>query len=117
MKRPSPAQAAFVGSALVSVIAAQHARPLTSPITKGSLTLKLTTVATVNTGADSTPQDLTFEPGDASGRLFVATRNGTIRILSGGTLSSTPFLSVGSAGVSVYTGGEGGLLGLAFSPN
>ncbi|HSV13910.1 MAG TPA: PQQ-dependent sugar dehydrogenase, partial [Tepidisphaeraceae bacterium] len=117
MKRRTPAAAALVGSALVSAIAAQQAGALTNPIAKGSLTLKLTTVATVNTAADSTPQDLTFEPGDASGRLFVATRNGTIRILSGGTLSSTPFLSLGSAGVSVYTGGEGGLLGLAFSPN
>ena len=54
----------------------------TSPITKtGALTVTLNNVATVATGTDGIPIDLTFAPGDAS-RVFVATRNGDIRILS-----------------------------------
>ncbi|HVH04554.1 MAG TPA: PQQ-dependent sugar dehydrogenase [Myxococcota bacterium] len=50
--------------------------------------------------------------GDA--RLFVLTRGGTIRILSGGALLPTPFLDLGA---KVDDRGEGGLLGLAFDPD
>jgi glucose/arabinose dehydrogenase len=117
MKRPSPAKAALVGSALVSAIAAKQAVALTNSIPKGTIAIKLTSLSTVNTASDGTPQDIATEPGDGTGRIFVATRNGDIRILSGTTLSSTPFLDESTAGISIYTGGEGGLLGLAFSPN
>jgi glucose/arabinose dehydrogenase len=91
---------------------------LTSPITKGSLTIRLNSFATIPS-ADGTPQDL-VPAGDGTGRLFVATRNGKIDIVgSNGALAPTPFLNLGSggAGLSIYTGGEGGLLGLALSPN
>ncbi len=94
----------------------QSAQAQTSPILKGSQTIDLTSVATINTATDGTPQDLTYAP-DASGRIFITTRNGDIRILNNGSLLSTPFLNMSADGISVYTGGEGGLLGLAFSPN
>src|SRR5690348_13355297 len=48
-------------------------------------------------------------PGDP--RLFVIEQNGTIRIVKAGRLLPTPFLDVRSL---VSTGGERGLLGLAF---
>jgi len=44
-------------------------------------------------------------------RLFVVEQGGDIEILSGGTTLPTPFLDLG-----VTTGGEQGLLGLAFHP-
>lgn len=80
--------------------------------------------------------EVTFEPvasgvngvlairhaGDGSGRLFLATRTGQIRVVtSAGTLLSTPFLNIGSGGTAPPLGlgssfSEQGLLGLAFHP-
>jgi len=53
-------------------------------------------------------------PGD-SRRLFIVQQNGRIRILNliTGTLNSTPFLAL----TGLQTGGEQGLLGMAFDPN
>lgn len=51
--------------------------------------------------------------GDGSPRLFVVEQGGTIRIIRDGTLGPTPFLDVRDL---VATGGERGLLGLAFHP-
>src|SRR5262245_18179712 len=51
---------------------------------------------------------------DGSMRLFVVEQAGTIRIVSGGQVLSTPFLDITS---KVLPGGERGLLGLAFDPN
>ena len=51
---------------------------------------------------------------DGSNRLFVVEKTGRIRIVKGGAVLATPFLDI-SAGVS--TGGEQGLLGLAFHPS
>ena len=59
------------------------------------------------------PTDITHTGDD---RLFIIERNGTIRIIQGGTVLSPPFLDiddrVGSTGNS-----ERGLLGLAFHPD
>jgi glucose/arabinose dehydrogenase len=55
------------------------------------------------------------QPADSSGRLFVVEQGGKIKIVSSpGTVLSTPFLDLTSRLVS---GGEEGLLGLAFHPN
>ena len=51
--------------------------------------------------------------GDGSGRLFVVEQRGTIQILANGQTAPTPFLDIGSL---VLSGGEQGLLGLAFHP-
>src|SRR6266496_2360122 len=61
------------------------------------------------------PLFVTAPPGD-SGRLFIVQQNGQIRILNlaTGTLNSTPFLTL--TGLTA-TGGEQGLLGMAFDPN
>jgi glucose/arabinose dehydrogenase len=51
--------------------------------------------------------------GDGSGRLFVVTRAGQIRIVRDGKLVATPLLNIGGR---ITSGGERGLLGLAFDP-
>lgn len=64
----------------------------------------------VATGLNA-PMAAASPPGD--GRLFIAERSGTIRVLKNGSVNSLPFLSV----ANVSTCGEGGLLGLVFHPN
>jgi glucose/arabinose dehydrogenase len=61
----------------------------------------------------SSPLLLTH-PGDGSGRLFILEQQGRIRILSDGQLLQQPFLDIQSR---VESGGERGLLGLAFHPD
>ena len=51
--------------------------------------------------------------GDGTNRLFIVERAGTIRVLQPGSASPTLFLDIRSKLVS---GGEQGLLGLAFHP-
>ena len=58
------------------------------------------------------PVDLQTAPGDRA-RLFVVEQAGRIRILRGGALVPTPFLDIVDR---VGSGGERGLLGLAFHP-
>ena len=54
------------------------------------------------------------DAGDRSGRLFVVEQDGRILILKDGTLLEQPFLDLGD---HVRSGGERGLLGLAFHPD
>ncbi|MEP7043814.1 MAG: PQQ-dependent sugar dehydrogenase [Dokdonella sp.] len=54
-------------------------------------------------------------PNDGSGRLFVLSQAGTIRIIKNDALLATPFLSVPVTYPG--SGGTSGLLGLAFHPN
>jgi len=52
---------------------------------------------------------------DGTGRLFIVERGGTVRIWTGTALLPTPFLDVSA--LLTTTGGEQGLLGLAFHPS
>lgn len=106
----------FVAAGFIGHIRISIAQPPTSPIVAGNITVKLTKVATTDLSTEGTPQDLTSAP-DGSGRIFIATRNGDILILKNGKVLPTPFLDMAADGIDVYTGGEGGFLGLAFSPN
>jgi glucose/arabinose dehydrogenase len=54
------------------------------------------------------------QAGDGSGRLFVVEQAGRIKIIQNGSVLGTPYLDVSS---EVVSGGEEGLLGLAFHPN
>src|SRR5712671_5508828 len=54
------------------------------------------------------------QAGDGSGRLFVVEQAGAIKIIQSGNVLGTPYLDISS---SVASGGETGLLGLAFHPN
>jgi glucose/arabinose dehydrogenase len=69
--------------------------------------IRLTPVAT----GLASPLLVTAPPGDA--RLFVVEKPGRVRIVRAGRLLPTPFLNVVNR---VSTGGEQGLLGLAFHP-
>src|SRR5205085_341247 len=57
----------------------------------------------------SSPTAMAFAP---DGRLFVCLQSGQVRVIKNGALLSVPFLSI-----SVTSGGERGLLGVAFDPN
>lgn len=52
--------------------------------------------------------------GDGSGRLFVTEQSGRIRVIRDGELLDAPFLDVSD---EITSGGERGLLGLAFAPD
>ena len=52
--------------------------------------------------------------GDGSGQLFVVEQPGMIRVIAQGILQDKPFLDISNR---VLSGGERGLLGLAFHPN
>ena len=56
---------------------------------------------------------LAVDPGDGAGRLFVVEQPGRIRIVRDGSLVDGPFLDIADR---VSSGGERGLLGLAFPP-
>ena len=57
----------------------------------------------------SNPTAMQFAP---DGRLFVAQQSGALRVVKNGALLTAPFVTV-----SVDSGGERGLLGVAFDPN
>jgi glucose/arabinose dehydrogenase len=71
------------------------------------------TLAPVVTSGLDQPLFLTHA-GDGSGRLFVVEQAGTIRMIEQGRLTEAPFLDTTE---HVLSGGERGLLGLAFHPN
>lgn len=52
--------------------------------------------------------------GDGSGRLFVVEQGGRVRVIVGNALQPAPFLDLTDR---VRSGGERGLLGMAFHPN
>ncbi|HEX9188708.1 MAG TPA: PQQ-dependent sugar dehydrogenase [Vicinamibacteria bacterium] len=58
------------------------------------------------------PLDLQAAPGDRE-RVYVVEQGGRIRVIRGGQLQAAPFLDVASR---LSSGGERGLLGLAFHP-
>lgn len=57
----------------------------------------------------SAPTAMAFAP---DGRLFVCRQGGQVRVIKNGALLTTPFVSL-----NVTSGGERGLLGIAFDPN
>src|SRR5690242_18084611 len=69
-------------------------------------------VVTRVVGGLSAPLDV-VDPGDGSGRLFVAEQGGRIRIVRDGALVERPFLDIHDR---ITTGGERGLLGITVHP-
>jgi glucose/arabinose dehydrogenase len=78
------------------------------PDPNGQLSLRLAQVA----GGLASPVHLTAPAGDA--RLFVVEQAGRIRIIRNGQLVARPFLDIVA---KVGSGGERGLLSVAFHPN
>lgn len=82
----------------------------TFPVTPAAdLQLRLDPVVTSLSGALAISH-----AADGSGRLFVAEQGGRIKIVRDGSVLATPFLNLSS---KIVTGGERGLLGLAFHPD
>ena len=77
-----------------------------------SLQLELVQVAS----GFSSPLDIQ-QPADGSGRLFVVQQGGRIHIIQSGNVLATPFLDLSVIPGFIESGGEEGLLGLAFHPN
>jgi glucose/arabinose dehydrogenase len=93
-----------VTGSLVITVAAPPPSPPVEPVTVG--------LQEIATGLDF-PLYLTSPPGDS--RLFIAEKAGAIRQIKGGTLLEAPFLDLTDKVGA--TGGEQGLLGLAFYPD
>jgi glucose/arabinose dehydrogenase len=113
-------RARFVASAIAAVLVGAACSPVPSPSTSGgpatadtsrpSAPLTLDVKVALD-GFDS-PLDVT-NAGDGSGRLFVVEQAGRIRVVKAGTLVEKPFLDISER---ISSGGERGLLGLAFDP-
>ena len=84
--------------------------PAPAPAALAELKLRLSPLVT--SGLNQ-PLYLTHA-GDGSGRLFVVEQTGAIRVVRDGTLQTMPFLDLSR---SISSGGERGLLGLAFAPD
>ena len=102
----------FKSAAVIALVACHS--DSTSPGDGGTtlppgLTLTLNTF--VGSGLSS-PVFLTQPLND--GRIFVVEQGGRIRVVTNGTLRATPFLDISSR---VLSGGERGLLSVAFHPN
>ena len=80
---------------------------------KGTDDHRLGTLTPIVTEDLENPLFLTHA-GDGSARLFVVEQPGRIRVLEGHALLPTPFLDITK---QVLSGGERGLLGLAFHPD
>lgn len=87
-----------------------HLAPDVNAIAPLSFTITLEPVVT--TGL-ANPVYLTHA-GDGSGRLFVVEQGGLIRVIKNGTLQTAPYLDIRSL---VLSGGERGLLSVAFDPD
>ena len=82
--------------------------PATNAFSAGKVSLGLSRVA-----SGFVSPVLVTNAGDGSGRLFVVEQAGRVRIISGGTVLAAPFLDLRG---QISTGGERGMLGLAFHP-
>jgi len=82
---------------------------LSAPTAAAAPTVRLSTVL----GGLASPTQVT-NAGDGTDRLFIAEQRGTIRVVQDGRLLPGYFLDIRSR---ISTGGERGLLGLAFHPD
>jgi glucose/arabinose dehydrogenase len=67
-------------------------------------------------GGLSEPLDI-VNAGDGTNRLFIVERGGKIKILSGGVIQPVPFLDLTGSSLISLSGGERGLLSMAFHPD
>jgi glucose/arabinose dehydrogenase len=105
MRAGHPAVLAALALALLTAVPARPARAALRP---SQVTVSLNAVHT----GFADPVSVTAA-GDGSGRLFVVEQGGTVRLVSHGTVQATPYLDLRA---SVGTGGERGLLSIAFHP-
>ncbi len=91
--------------------------PVTTPVAVSSPPVESSRTPSVNASnvlaGLNAPVDVT-NAGDGSGRIFVVEQAGRIRIVRDGQLLERPFLDITDR---IASGGERGLLGLAFHPD
>jgi glucose/arabinose dehydrogenase len=97
------------GSPTVSAGSPSTSAAPSAPFNPTGVTVGLETVV----GGLAEPLAVT-SAGDGSGRIFVAQQGGQVRIVRDGALIAAPFLDIADR---VTSGGERGLLGLAFHPD
>ena len=119
IRRPRRISAVVIAASLAALAAAPAATARIAPAADHSTTAiapaalasgQLTVVEV--TGGFSSPLGVAHA-NDGSNRLFVVEQGGRVRIVTGSRITGT-FLDVGSR---ITSGGERGLLGLAFHPN
>src|SRR5690349_1983907 len=95
-RRGRARRARFLSIISLSLLPGSSAWALTPPaIATGGIALGLEPLATVGTA----PVDMQ-QPPDSTDRFFVAGQtSGQVRLIQNGTLQTTPFLSLSSAGV------------------
>jgi glucose/arabinose dehydrogenase len=106
----------WVVATLVVIAAACSPAPSPSPVPTGDASSAPDpAIARIDVVVDGllAPVDVT-PAGDGTGRLFVVEQAGRIRIVRDGALVERPFLDITDR---VRSGGERGLLGLAFHPD
>jgi glucose/arabinose dehydrogenase len=111
-------RAALLGASLVAaLVPAGAGAVMTRPLTDGGAAAPTApTASTVRLVkvADVSQPVLALSARDGTGRLFIVSKGGQIRIVKNGTLLARSFLNISS---SVSNGSEQGLLGLAFHPS
>ena len=97
-----------LGAILAAAVLLPVAPPSTAAFDPNAVGIALTPIVS----GLSSPVFVTHAD-DGSGRLFIVEQGGYVRIFTGGALLPQPFLDIHA---SISTGGERGLLGLAFHP-
>jgi glucose/arabinose dehydrogenase len=90
--------------------AAERPQPASAALRVGQVDFRLVT------SGFTSPVGIT-NAGDGTNRLFVVQQNGIVRVVINGRIQSGAFLDVRSVAGGFSTGGERGLLGLAFHPS
>jgi glucose/arabinose dehydrogenase len=107
---------ALVLTMSVAPAAAQPIEPAQpAPEADGALSAGQVAVQLIVSGLSS-PIGVT-NAGDGTHRLFVVQQGGTVRVVSNNRLLSGTFLNLSGVAGGFTSGGERGLLGLAFHPN
>jgi glucose/arabinose dehydrogenase len=108
-----PALLVTLIAAVTAVVACGSGSAETTSSTTPTATAAATGVRLVQVGRFDSPVSLTAPPQDRH-RVFVVQQGGTIKVMVDGKTRSTPFLDLRD---QVVSGGEQGLLGLAFAPD
>src|SRR5688572_8199859 len=108
MGKPHTILMAIAGTLLVACAEREGTGPVVEPPPANAATVRLQQVVT----GLSNPVHLTSPAADA--RQFVVEQPGRIRIIANGQLVPTPFLDITP---KVMSGGERGLLSVAFHPD
>lgn len=104
------------GAAIILALTCLTGRAEAQSIQAGSISLRLDSIATLNTAQTGAP-NWGAHVGDS--RLFVAGQGGQIVVIDNGTMLGTPFLNIPAALGSQFINAndERGFLGFAFHPD